>query len=218
MGGVPTGRILPTGVLVEARPDEKRQAGTTGAGEQDHGIMSAAATRPTGVERTFDEDEIIVTKTDLKGLITYANPVFLRISALTEEEAIGKPHSLIRHPDMPRAVFKLLWDSLKNQQELFAYVVNLAADGAHYWVLAHVTPSFDSRGAVVGYHSNRRKPERAAIAAATELYGQLRAEERRHAGSREALDASWRMLQAALRERGQTYDQFVWELTNASAV
>jgi PAS domain S-box-containing protein len=180
--------------------------------------MRATAIASTGVERTFDDDEIIVTKTDLRGVLTYANSVFLRISALTEDEAIGKPHNLIRHPDMPRAVFKLLWDSLSNREELFAYVVNLAADGAHYWVFAHVTPSFDARGAVVGYHSDRRKPEPAAVSAMAELYARLRAEERRHSGSREALDASWRMLQSALAERGQTYDEFVWDLTTTGAM
>ncbi|MFC4069922.1 PAS domain-containing protein [Actinoplanes subglobosus] len=180
--------------------------------------MRASAVVPSGVERTFDEDEIIVTKTDTKGVLTYANKVFLRVSALSEAEAIGRPHSLIRHPEMPRAVFKLLWDSLQARQELFAYVVNLAADGAHYWVLAHVTPSLDARGQVVGYHSSRRRPERAAVDAAQELYGRLRAEERRHPGSKEGLDASWAMLQETLGSRGQTYDQFVWELTNAIAV
>jgi PAS domain S-box-containing protein len=176
--------------------------------------MRATQVRPTGTERTFNEDEIIVTKTNLRGVLTYANDVFLRISALTEEEAIGQPHSLIRHPDMPRAVFKLLWDTLKGRKELFAYVVNLASDGAHYWVLAHVTPSFDATGKVVGYHSNRRKPEPAAVAAAGELYAKLRAEERRHSSSPAALDASWRMLQQILADRGQTYEEFVWELTN----
>lgn len=180
--------------------------------------MKPSPVVPSGVERTFAEDEIIVTKTDLKGVLTYANKVFLRVSALTEDEAIGQPHSLIRHPEMPRAVFKLLWESLKAREELFAYVVNLAADGAHYWVLAHVTPSFDAYGRVVGYHSSRRKPERAAVSAAQELYRQLRAEERRHTNAKAALDASWAMLQSGLDERGQTYDQFVWELTNASAV
>jgi PAS domain S-box-containing protein len=176
--------------------------------------MRATQVRPTGTERTFGEDEIIVTKTDPRGVLTYANDVFLRISALTEDDAIGQPHSLIRHPDMPRAVFKLLWDTLKDRRELFAYVVNLAADGAHYWVLAHVTPSFDASGQLVGYHSNRRKPEAAAVSAAGELYAKLRAEERRHSSSPEALDASWKMLQTMLAERQQTYEQFVWELTN----
>jgi PAS domain S-box-containing protein len=180
--------------------------------------MRVTTVVPSGVERTFGEDEIIVTKTDTKGVLTYANKVFLQVSALTEAEAIGKPHSLIRHPEMPRAVFKLLWDSLKARQELFAYVVNLAADGAHYWVLAHVTPSFDAHGQVVGYHSSRRKPERAAVAAAQDLYSRLRAEERRHDNAKSALDASWAMLQSRLDESGQTYDQFVWDLTNASVM
>jgi PAS domain S-box-containing protein len=176
--------------------------------------MRATQVRPTGTERTFGEDEIIVTKTDLRGVLTYANDVFLRISALTEDQAIGQPHSVIRHPDMPRAVFKLLWDTLKDRKELFAYVVNLASDGAHYWVLAHVTPSFDAHGKVVGYHSSRRKPEPAAVSAASELYAKLRAEERRHSSSPAALDAGWKMLQQILADRGQNYDQFVWELTN----
>jgi PAS domain S-box-containing protein len=176
--------------------------------------MKATQVRPTGTERTFGEDEIIVTKTDTRGVLTYANEVFLRISALTEDEAIGQPHSLIRHPDMPRAVFKLLWDTLKERKELFAYVVNLASDGAHYWVLAHVTPSFDAHGKVVGYHSSRRKPEPAAVSAASALYQKLRAEEHRHTSTPQALDASWKMLQQTLADREQTYEQFVWELTN----
>jgi PAS domain S-box-containing protein len=179
--------------------------------------MRATQVRPTGIERTFGEDEIIVTKTDTRGVLTYANEVFLRISALTEDEAIGQPHSLIRHPDMPRAVFKLLWDTLKDRKELFAYVVNLASDGAHYWVLAHVTPSFDARGQVVGFHSSRRKPEPAAVHAASELYQQLRAEEHRHSSSPAALEASWKMLQQTLADRQQTYEQFVWELTNGGS-
>lgn len=175
--------------------------------------MRAAAVRPTGVERTFGTDEIIVTKTDVKGIIRYANESFLRISALEEHEAVGKPHSVIRHPDMPRAIFKLLWDTISAGEEIFAYVVNLASDGGHYWVLAHVTPSFGSGGRIVGYHSNRRSPERSAVRAADDLYRRLRAEERRHANSRDAVDASYRLLQAEMAERGQTYEEFVWQLT-----
>jgi PAS domain S-box-containing protein len=179
--------------------------------------MRALRTTPTGVERTFAEDEIIVTKTNPRGLLTYANPIFLRLSALTEDEAIGQPHSVIRHPDMPRAVFKLLWETISSGQELFAYVVNLASDGAHYWVYAHVTPSVDAHDRLVGYHSSRRRPAPAAVAAATDLYARLRTEERRHTGSQEALDASWTMLHRILDERGQTYDEYVWSLTNSVA-
>lgn len=91
---------------------------------------------PTGVERRFGEDELIVTKTDLKGRITYCNEVFVRMSGYTEQECLGEPHNIIRHPDMPRCVFKLLWDTIQGGQEIFAYVLNLSKNGDHYWVLA----------------------------------------------------------------------------------
>ncbi|GIE27458.1 chemotaxis protein [Actinoplanes italicus] len=175
--------------------------------------MKLIRVRPSGQERTFGADELIVTKTDPRGILTYANDVFLRLSALDEDEAIGQPHNLIRHPDMPRAVFKLLWDTLRQQREIFAYVVNLAADGAHYWVFAHVTPSFDETGRVVGYHSNRRVPSRAAIAAADDLYGVLRAAERRHDRAQDAVAAGHDTLQRVLAERGRTYDELVWDIS-----
>ena len=103
----------------------------------------------TGVERTFAPTDIIVTKTDLKGIITYANQVFLDVAGITEAQAIGAPHSIIRHPDMPRAVFALLWSRLQAGKEIFAYVLNMAATGDHYWVHAHVTPTFDRSGRII---------------------------------------------------------------------
>ena len=104
----------------------------------------------TGIERTFRPDEIIVTKTDLKGRITYANELFCRIAGYTHDEVMGAPHCIIRHPEMPHGVFKLLWDTIEAGQEIFAYVINRAANGDHYWVLAHVTPSFGEDGKVNG--------------------------------------------------------------------
>jgi PAS domain S-box-containing protein len=95
----------------------------------------------TGVERTFVENEIIVSKTDLKGRITYANDVFIKLAGFTETELLGQPHSIIRHPEMPRCVFKLLWDTIAEGGEIFAYVVNRSKNGDHYWVFAHVTPT-----------------------------------------------------------------------------
>ena len=178
--------------------------------------MRATQVRPTGIERTFGEHEMIVTKTDQRGVITYANEVFLRMSALTEAEAIGQPHNIIRHPDMPRAVFKLLWDTLRDEREIFAYVLNLAADGAHYWVLAHVTPSYDAAGRVIGYHSNRRRPEPAAVAAAGELYRTLRAAESRHPHTPDAVEAGWQALQQVLAEQGRSYDELIWDVTGGA--
>lgn len=177
--------------------------------------MRTTQTRPTGVERTFGRNEIIVTKTDPRGVLTYANDVFLRISALTEAEAIGQPHNIIRHPEMPRAIFKLLWDTLRQRQEIFAYVLNLALDGAHYWVFAHVTPSFGPNGELVGYHSNRRQPSDAAVRAVRRLYERIRAEEGRHTSKPAAVEAGWQALQRELN--GRTYDEFIWALTTGSA-
>lgn len=168
--------------------------------------------RPTGREHRFGDDELIVSKTDLRGVITYANPVFLRLAGLGEPDALGAPHSLIRHPDMPRCVFQLLWERIQSGREIFAYVVNLSADGGHYWVLAHVTPSFGRDGQIVGYHSNRRSPERRALNVIEPLYGRLRSLEDSHREKAAGTAASRRALDEALAEKGVDYDRFVFDL------
>jgi PAS domain S-box-containing protein len=145
----------------------------------------------TGVERNFDADEFIVSKTDETGKIIYANNVFLRVSGYEEDEVLDQPHSMVRHPDMPRAVFKLLWERIQSGREIFAYVVNTAKNGDHYWVLAHVTPTFDASGAVKGFHSNRRKPSPEQVAAIKPLYEKLVAIEVEHPDRKAGLEASF---------------------------
>ncbi len=175
--------------------------------------MNVALTEcPTGNERFFGSDEIIVSKTDTKGIITYANGVFLRVAGYDEEELLGRPHNLIRHPDMPRCVFKLLWDRLQRREEVFAYVVNLAKNGDHYWVFAHVTPSVDRDGQVVGYHSSRRSPERSAVAKAAALYQALLAEESLHSDRRQGMLAGEQVLLDELAKIGMPYEEFVFTL------
>src|SRR6186713_1329751 len=100
-----------------------------GAALREDSSSMTRAIRPTGVENLLGEEELIVSKTDLKGRITYANDVFVRMAKYSYAELMGAPHSMIRHPDMPRCIFKLLWDTLQSKQEIFAYVVNLAKDG-----------------------------------------------------------------------------------------
>ena len=158
-------------------------------------------------------NELIVSKTDTKGLITYANDVFQRMAGYTEDQLIGQPHNIVRHPDMPRSVFKLLWDTLEAGQEIFAYVNNLASDGANYWVFAHVTPSRDRQGRTIGYHSNRRAPDPSAVSVIRDLYATLRAEENRAARPSHGLAAATTLLQEVLESRGQSYDDFVWAVT-----
>lgn len=166
----------------------------------------------TGVERTFGADEIIVSKTDPRGRIIYANEVFLRVAGYREADILGQPHSLIRHPAMPRCVFKLLWDTIGSGKEIFAYVINRARNGDHYWVFAHVTPTFDKSGTIVSYHSNRRAPRRDAVAKAEGLYAELLAEENRHADRKAGMDASTRLLLSKLQSLGVPYDEFVFAL------
>ena len=174
--------------------------------------MAVSGVTLSGRERTFHQDEIIVSKTDLKGLVTYANDVFLRVSGFSEAELLGKPHNIVRHPDMPRCVYKLLWDRIQAGHEIFAYVVNLAKNGDHYWVFAHVTPVFGAGHTITGYHSSRRLPSRDAVQAANGLYAALRAEEAKHADRNAAMAASGAMLESILRDKGTTYDEFVFSL------
>ena len=166
----------------------------------------------TGREVRFGEEELIVSKTDAQGRITYCNDVFIRISGYTERELLGAPHSLIRHPDMPRAVFKLMWDTIASGEECFAYVINRAKSGDHYWVLAHVTPTLDASGRVVGYHSNRRAPSRDAIDAARDVYAQVLAAEEAQPSARLALEAGEAALRAAIGRTGLSYPSLVFAL------
>ena len=171
--------------------------------------MKELTIRPTAVERTFKEDEIIVSKTDVKGIITYANRTFLNVAMYTEQEVLGQPHSIIRHPDMPRCVFKLLWDTLESGNEIFAYVKNMAKNGAFYWVFAHVTPTFDPSGRIIGYHSNRRKPDRNQIQIADELYRKLKQEESRHSDWKKGMAASTAMMLQTVEATKMEYDEFI---------
>jgi len=167
----------------------------------------------TGVERTFGKEEIIVSKTDLKGNITYANEVFLRVAGYTETEIMGQPHSIVRHPDMPRAVFKLLWDTLATGSEIFAYVINKAKNGDHYWVLAHVTPSYNSAGEIIGYHSSRRVPDPVTVQTViVPLYKQLLDIENSHENRKEGMNAAFAAVVSLLEEKGVGYDELIFSL------
>jgi PAS domain S-box-containing protein len=167
----------------------------------------------TGVERHFNADEIIVSKTDLSGKITYGNRTFYRIAGLSEKECLGVQHNLIRHPKMPRAVFELLWVTLHNGKEVFAYVLNRAGNGDEYWVFAHVTPSYNSSGDVVGYHSSRRVPNRPVIDQhIIPLYDTLLGVEQAAANPKDGLKASFQAVVDLLTENKIGYNEFIFSL------
>lgn len=166
----------------------------------------------TGRERAFGEDELIVSKTDPQGRITYANDVFLAVSGYREAELLGQPHSIIRHPAMPRCVFRFLWEQIAAGKECFAYVNNRAKDGDNYWVFAHVTPNFDRKGGIIGYHSNRRVPRRPAVDAIAPIYASLLEVEARAPDRKTGVEASFAALQRFIADKGKSYDELILSL------
>ena len=155
-------------------------------------------------EHMVEESAFLVSKTDLKGRITYCNEPFLKIVGAKQAEVLGKPHNIIRHPDMPRAVFKLLWERIKNKEEIFAYVKNKSFDGGFYWVFANITTSLDVQNNPVGYYSVRRKPNPKAIEVIERIYQKLLSVEK--SGD---MDASMKFLTDFLKEKNLSYDEFV---------
>ena len=168
--------------------------------------------QPTQNERVLGEDDFIVSKTDTKGFITYGNRIFIQVSGYAEDEILGSPHNILRHPDMPRAVFKLLWDTIQARREINAYVKNLAKDGSFYWVFANITPSFDSGGSLIGYYSVRRKPRPEAIQAVSPLYRAMVEAERRAGDGQDGMKASLAILNQTLEQKGVSYEEFVFGL------
>jgi len=154
------------------------------------------------------EDDFIVSMTDLKGRITYGNRIFIEFSGYSEDELIGTQHNIVRHPDMPRAVFKLLWDKIQNREECFAYVKNMSKDGGFYWVFTNVTPVYDPDGSVTGYLSVRRKPKLSGVQTASAVYAAMLEAEKK-AGPANAIAASTKVLVDILNEKGLSYDELV---------
>lgn len=158
-----------------------------------------------GEELHFDENLFIVSKTDLKGKITYANDLFIEISGFKEHELIGTPHSILRHPDMPKAIFKLLWDRVQAGKEVFAYVKNRTKNNQYYWVHAYITPITDTKtGQIIGYHSVRRSPSTKGIEVITPLYKKMLTAEERG-----GVQASTTLLENTLSQLKVSYDAFI---------
>lgn len=145
--------------------------------------MQAAQTLALEKEVTLKDDDLIVSKTDKKGKITYANRRFMSISGYSEQMLLGEPHNIIRHPDMPRGVYRLMWKMLQEGQEFFGFVKNRCLDGSYYWVFANVTADLDQQGDTQGYFSVRRQPPRSVIPMCEDIYRQMRDIEVRHPGN-----------------------------------
>lgn len=154
--------------------------------------------------KQMKEDDFIVSKTDLKGRITYTNEIFMEMAEYTEEELLGKAHSIIRHPDMPKAVFKLLWDVIEDGDEIFAFVINKTKNGNAYWVYANITPSHDENGKTIAYYSVRRRPNPKALEIIKPLYARMLQAERSG-----GVTAGTKILTDLLNQKGVGYNELI---------
>jgi PAS domain S-box-containing protein len=174
-------------------------------------MSSRSRPTPTLSEARFNPEELFFSTTDTHGRITSGNDVFARISGYSGEELMGSPHSIIRHPDMPRAVFKVFWDHLEAGRPVAAYVKNMAADGSFYWVLALACP-IDG-----GYVSVRLKPSGRLFPVVAALYAELHQlefnVESAGGGKKAAIDDAAAALAVALKKHGyHSYDELMHTL------
>ena len=163
---------------------------------------------PTRSEKLLNKNDFIVSKTDPNGKILYGNKMFIDISGYEEKELLGAPHSILRHPDMPKVIFELLWKRIQKKEEVFAYVKNLCKDGSFYWVFANVTATLDSNGIVRDFHSVRRKASQKAMQVIPALYSSLLQAERSG-----GINASRELLHQELQKKGADYDSFILSLS-----
>lgn len=158
-------------------------------------------------EYRINDDSFILSKTDTKGIITYCNEEFLKASEYTLDEILKKPHNIIRHPDMPKATFKLVWDLIKNQKDFYGFVKNKRKNGGFYWVFAYISQDYNEHGKIIGYTSIRRKANNNAIAAISEIYKEMKQIE-----ATQGMMSSEKFLNNKLKEVSMDYNEFILKL------
>lgn len=159
-------------------------------------------------EVTWDKTKVIMSKTDAFGTIEYANEVFVDVCGYEDYELMGQPHSIIRHPDMPKVIFKVLWEKLKNGENFHAIVKNLAKSGRYYWVITDFEISKNEAGEIVNYFARRRAVPQEVITNHIEpLYKKLWQIE-----AASGIEYSEKYLNGFLEEKNKTYVQYILEL------
>jgi len=121
----------------------------------------------------FFDDNVIISQTDLKGVITYANRVFIQVSGYNKDELIGKPHNILRHPDMPKEIFQKMWQTIQNGQVWNGLIKNLRKDGLYYWVDTEILPLKNDEGEITGYIAARKAASRKDIQENEEIYQKM---------------------------------------------
>ncbi|MCV9931872.1 PAS domain-containing protein [Flavobacterium sp. LS1R47] len=166
--------------------------------------------RPTPIDKevSWDKTQVIMSKTNPFGIIEYANETFVDVCGYEDYELMGQPHSIIRHPDMPRVLFKVLWENLKEGNNFHAIVKNLAKSGRFYWVITDFEIARDSNGVIVNYFGRRRAVPQEVIAMHIEpLYKKLLQIE-----SASGMEFSEKYLIGFLEEKNRTYVEYIKDL------
>jgi PAS domain S-box-containing protein len=171
------------------------------------GSMSVLRPLPTGKEIKLDSKRFIVSKTDTTGKILYGNNYFTEISGYREEELIGRSHSIVRHPDMPKAIFYLMWAYLKQGKNIVAVIKNMTKNGDHYWITTDFDIKYDRSGKVRHYIAFRQAAPRHVIKEIEPLYKRLRKIEDEY-----GMRASIEYLNDYLDIKGMNYDCFIEEI------
>ena len=169
-------------------------------------------TKPTPIDKEIELDpkRYLVSRTDEKGVIEYVNDYFIEVSGYLESELIGQPHNLIRHPDMPRIVFKLMWEHIQSGKNILALVKNLAKDGRYYWVYTSFEPNINrDDNKIIGYIASRKAAPRDIIDIIAPLYDKLLEIEKS-----EGMEASEKYLNSFLKEKGEniTFENIMDEI------
>ena len=167
-------------------------------------VYNKRGIEPKNIESPFGLDELFFSITDPKGVILTGNDVFQKVAKMDREELIGKPHNVIRHPDMPRVIFKAVWDTIKSGKPFVGYVKNMAKDGSYYWVLAAIYPVMDKEGQILRYISIRLKPSSSIFELIPDLYKEILEVE-----IKEGMEEAAVFMQEKLKELGfENYEEF----------
>ncbi len=171
------------------------------------------ASRILDEEIILNPKKYILSKTDTKGIIEYGNDYFVEISGYREDELIGQPHNVIRHPDMPKVIFKLLWQRIQSRDNIVAVVKNLSKDGRYYWVMTEFEIKIDKiTNEITGYFAYRKAAPRKAIEKIAPLYKKLLDIEK--VGG---VEGSQKYLAALLEAENKTYDKFIDDITGRNS-
>ncbi len=168
---------------------------------------------PTGKEIKIDSTTMIVSKTDIKGVITYGNSNFVEISGYKETELIGSAHNILRHPDMPKAIFYFMWESIKNGRNITAVVKNLTRNGDYYWVVTDFDIKRDQNQKIRNYIAFRQAAPKKVLKVIEPLYAKMIEIENEH-----GMDASIAYLEGYLEEKKMNYNQFIEDLAKPKGI